>query len=74
MKVVTTAGDFEITIKESSVEKDNIVLTGQMGVWDSKIYLDLSDVWFFTSLFLKPSVLMFIVKQPFKSLFGKSNK
>jgi len=74
MKVVTTAGDFEITIKESSVEEDNIVLTGQMGVWDSKIYLDLSDVWFFTSLFLKPSVLMFIVKQPFKSLFGKSNK
>ncbi len=74
MKVVTTAGDFEITVKESSVEEDNIVLTGQMGVWDSKIYLDLSDVWFFTSLFLKPSVLMFIVKQPFKSLFGKSNK
>ncbi len=74
MKVVTTAGDFEITIKESSVEEDYIVLTGQMGVWDSKIYLDLSDVWFFTSLFLKPSVLMFIVKQPFKSLFGKSNK
>ncbi|MCH6576173.1 MAG: hypothetical protein IH795_13415 [Bacteroidetes bacterium] len=74
MKVVTTAGDFEITVKESSVEEDYIVLTGQMGVWDSKIYLDLSDVWFFTSLFLKPSVLMFIVKQPFKSLFGKSNK
>jgi len=74
MKVVTTAGDFEITVKDSSVEEDNIVLTGQMGVWDSKIYLDLSDVWFFTSLFLKPSVLMFIVKQPFKSLFGKSNK
>ena len=74
MKVVTTAGDFEITIKESSVEEDYIVLTGQMGVWDSKIYLDLSDVWFFTSLFLKPSVLMFIIKQPFKSLFGKSNK
>ena len=74
MKVVTTAGDFEITVKESSVEEDYIVLTGQMGVWDSKIYLDLSDVWFFTSLFLKPSVLMFIIKQPFKSLFGKSNK
>ncbi len=74
MKVVTTAGDFEIAVKESSVEEDYIVLTGQMGVWDSKIYLDLSDVWFFTSLFLKPSVLMFIVKQPFKSLFGKSNK
>lgn len=70
MKVISPAGDFEITVKDSSVEGDFVVLSGQMGVWDSKIYLTPSDIWQFTSIFLRPSVLLFILKMPFKSLFG----
>lgn len=70
MKVISPAGDFEIKVKDSSVEGDFVVLSGQMGVWDSKIYLTPSDIWQFTSIFLRPSVLLFILKMPFKSLFG----
>ena len=69
MKVVSPAGDFEIKVNDSSVEGDFVVLSGQMGVWDSKIYLTPSDIWQFTSIFLRPSVLLYILKMPFRSLF-----
>lgn len=70
MKVVSPAGDFDITVQESTIEDNHIVIKGQMGVWDSKIYMKPSDVITFTKVFLKPEVLWFLVKVPFKSLFG----
>ena len=70
MKVVSPAGDFEITVDESMIEDDKIVIKGQMGVWDSKIYMSPSDVFQFGKIFLNPSVIVFLIKAPFKSLFG----
>ena len=70
MKVVSPAGEFEFKVKDSTVEGDHVVMIGQMGVWDSKIYLTPADIWLFTSIFLRPSVILFILKLPFKFLFG----
>jgi len=70
MKVVSPAGDFEITIQDSLVEDDSIVLKGQMGVWDSKIYLKPKDLLIFTSMLVRPSIILFLLKQPFKILLG----
>ena len=70
MKVVSPAGDFEITVQESMIEDDHIVIKGQMGVWDSKIYMKPSDVLTFTKVFLHPKILLFLIKVPFKSLFS----
>lgn len=70
MKVVSPAGEFEFKVKKSAVEGEHIVMIGQMGVWDSKIYLTPGDIWRFTSMFLTPSVILFILKLPFKSLLG----
>jgi len=70
MKVVSPAGDFEITVNESTVEEEMIVIKGQMGVWDSKIYMSPSDVLQFGKIFLNPSVILYLIKAPFKSLLG----
>lgn len=70
MKVVSPAGDFEITVDESTIEEDKIVIKGQMGVWDSKIYMSPSEVFQFGKIFLNPSIILFLIKAPFKSLFG----
>lgn len=70
MKVVSPAGDFEITVDESTIEDDKIVIKGQMGVWDSKIYMSPSEVFQFGKIFLNPSIILFLLKAPFKSLFG----
>lgn len=69
MKVVSPAGDFEILIKEAGVEGNSVIIKGQMGVWDSKIYLSPSDLWLFVSIFLRPSVLLFLLQLPFRILF-----
>lgn len=69
MKVVSPAGDFEILIKEAEIEGNSVIIKGQMGVWDSKIYLSPGDLWLFASIFLRPSVLLFLLQLPFKILF-----
>jgi len=73
MKVSSDAGDFDITIKDASVEGDFVVITGQMGVWDSHIYMTPQDIWKFTSIFLRPAVILYMLKIPFRSLFGSSS-
>ncbi|MCZ6865631.1 MAG: hypothetical protein O7D98_08465 [Candidatus Dadabacteria bacterium] len=73
MKVSSDAGDFEITIKDASVEGDFVVITGQMGVWDTHIYMSPRDIWKFTSIFLRPAVILYMLKIPFRSLFGSSS-
>lgn len=70
MKVVSPAGDFEITVNNSTVEEDMIVIEGQMGVWDSKIYMSPTDVLQFGKIFLNPGVILYLIKAPFKSLLG----
>jgi len=72
MKVVSPAGDFDITIQNSYVEDEFIVLKGQMGVWDSKIYLKPADLLLFVKVLLNPSILIFLVKLPFKLLSSSS--
>lgn len=74
MKVVSPAGEFDFKVKDSTVEGDFVVLSGQMGVWDSKIYLTPSDIWMFTSIFLRPSVILFLLKLPFKYLLGSKHE
>lgn len=69
MKVVSPAGDFEIIIKEAGIEDDSIVIKGQMGIWDSKMYLSARDLWLFASIFFRPSVLLFLIKLPFRLFF-----
>ncbi len=73
MKVSSDAGDFEITIKDASVEGDFVVITGQMGVWDTHISMTHQDIWKFTSIFLRPAVILYLLKIPFRSLFGSSS-
>ena len=69
MKVSSPAGDFEITLNESTVEDDHIVLIGQMGVWDSKIYMKPGDLISFSKVILTPQIILFLLKLPFKKIF-----
>lgn len=68
MKVVSPAGEFDISIRESLIENDQIVLKGQMGVWDSKIYLKPKDLFEFLSVLCKPKIILYILKLPLVSI------
>lgn len=71
MKVVSPAGEFEITIRDSAIEDNSIIINGQMGVWDSKIYLSPRDIWLFVSVFFNPSVIFFLLKLPIQLLLKR---
>ncbi len=65
MKIVSPAGEFDIMVSESTVESGKIVIKGQIGVWDSDIYMETSDVIKLTKIFLKPSVIWHLIKSLF---------
>ncbi|MGH7885543.1 MAG: hypothetical protein ACRENO_07600 [Thermodesulfobacteriota bacterium] len=73
MKVSSPAGDFEITVNDATVDNEHIVITGQMGVWDSKIYMKPSDLLSFTKVILKPKVIFFLIKFPFRMFLSRKN-
>lgn len=70
MKVVSPAGEFEIRITEAGVESDKIVMKGQMGVWDSTIYVRPDEIWRLVTLMLRPSILLYMLKVFLKSFLG----
>lgn len=74
MRVSSPAGDFEIVVKDAGTEGDFVVLKGQIGVWDSKIYLSPGDLWLFASILFRPSILLFLLKLPLRFLKGSQNK
>lgn len=69
MKVVSPAGDFEIKIRSARVEGERIVMEGEMGVWDSKIYMTYGDLWHVLSIILRPHIVLFLLKVPFIRLY-----
>lgn len=74
MKVYTQGGTFQISVKGVGVEKDCVVLNAQMGVWNASIVLSDDDLWFFVRVFFRPSILLKVLKLPFRSLFKNSKK
>lgn len=74
MKVYTQGGTFEISVKDGGVEKDCVMLNAQMGVWNASIVLSDDDLWFFVRVFFRPSILLKVLKLPFRSLFKNSKK
>jgi hypothetical protein len=74
LKVSGPAGDFEIVIKDAGTEGDFVVLKGQMGIWDSTIYLGPGDIWLFISILVRPSILLFLLKLPLRFLRGSQNR
>lgn len=63
-KMLSPAGDMEITMLDISRDGDDLVITGQLGIWDAKIYLGPKEIISVIKLMLKGSVLGYIVSLP----------
>ncbi|MGQ9647410.1 MAG: hypothetical protein ACUVWO_12845 [Thermodesulfobacteriota bacterium] len=64
-KMVTPAGDMEVKILEVNRNGNTLTLTGQMGIWDAKIYLEPREVIHTVRLMMNVPVLLYILKLPF---------
>jgi hypothetical protein len=70
VKVSGPSGDFELLIKGAGIERDFVVLKAQVGIWDSKIYFSISDIWSVASVSVCPTVLL-LLKLSLRFLLGK---
>ncbi len=68
MKVSSPSGDFEVMVKDASVEGDSVTLKAQIGVWESVIYLGSSDLWRLIKMFLRPPILLLLLRLSLRSL------
>jgi uncharacterized membrane protein len=69
VKVSSPSGDFEVLIKRASIERDFIVLKAQIGVWDSKIYFSIGELWSVATILFLPFIVL-LLKLTLRFLFG----
>jgi hypothetical protein len=55
-------------VKDASVEGDSVTLKAQIGVWESVIYLGSSDLWRLIKMFLRPPILLLLLRLSLRSL------
>jgi hypothetical protein len=66
-KMISPAGDMEITMIDIDRDGDELVITGQMGIWDAKIYLGSNEIISLIKLMLKRTVVGYILSLPYLS-------
>lgn len=72
--MVSPAGDMDVKIARISAIGNQLVITGQIGVWDSEIYFPPEEVCYLARLTLSLSLLRYIVTLPFVYLARKLSK
>lgn len=69
-QMISPAGEMEVKIADISRDGSRLVITGQIGVWDSKIYIPPEEVGQLIRLMCNLSFLLYIVTFPFIYLKG----
>jgi hypothetical protein len=64
-KIVSSAGEMEVSLASIGVEGDNIVMKGKMGVWDSTISVTPQEALKMGGMMLNFPLILHIVKLPF---------
>ncbi len=71
-KMISQAGEMSVALRSVSREGDDLVLTGQMGVWDSKIVVGREEAVSIARLMLKPGILLFLIAAPFNHFLQRN--
>ena len=64
-QMISPAGEMEVKISDIKRADNQLVVTGQIGVWDSKIYIPPEEVGQLIRLMFNLSFLLYIVIFPF---------
>lgn len=68
MKVVSAAGEFELSMERIEVRPGAVVLIGKMGLWEAETFIDAADMGRMLRLLSRPRVVLWILAQPFVAL------
>jgi hypothetical protein len=70
-KIVSSAGEMQMSLVSVGVEGDNMVMKGKMGVWDSKVIVTPKEALQMAGLMINVSVILYVLKLPFLLLKKK---
>lgn len=68
MKVISGAGEFELSVERVEVRNKAVVLVGKMGIWESETFIGQEEVGHLLSVSLRPRLLAWILSWPFAAL------
>ena len=70
-KIISSAGEMQMSLVSIEIEDDNILMKGKMGVWDSKIYISPKEAAKMAGMMFNVSLVLYIFKLPFLLLKNK---
>ncbi len=70
-KIVSSAGEMDMSLVSVGIEGDNIVMQGKMGVWDSKITVTPQEAVKMAGMMISFSLILYVLKLPFLLLKKK---
>jgi hypothetical protein len=73
-KMISQAGEMTVQLTEITPDGSNLIMIGQMGVWDSQIVVPPHEILAIMRLMLRPKVILFLVLAPFRALLHWSKR
>ncbi len=74
MRVISGAGEFDLTAERVEVRDGALIMVGKMGIWESETIIDPGDIGLLARLSLRPRVLLWLIARPFVALWQRSRR
>ncbi len=68
MKVVSGAGEFEISVEQVEIRGTTVVMVGKMGVWEAETFIERDEIGSLILASFSWRLLGWILTQPFRAL------
>ncbi len=65
MYISSSAGDFEVNLKSIKRERNNLVIIGNLGVWEARTYITPKDFFNILKLIFSPSFFLYFFLFPY---------
>jgi hypothetical protein len=69
MRVISGAGEFELSFERVEVRDQCLVITGKMGVWEAETIIEEGELGHLLGVTLRPRVLGWALGRPFVALW-----
>ncbi len=64
-KIISSAGEINMSLLSLGVEGDNIIMKGKMGVWDAKVIITPPEALKTIGMMISFSLIIYLIKLPF---------
>jgi hypothetical protein len=71
VKVVSGAGEFELSFERVEIRDQAMVIIGKMGVWEAETIIGEGELGHLLGVTLRPRVLLWALGRPFAALWRR---